>query len=117
MLYYLYMEQQALANNGMTCPICKSASKRFGHHRNGLRRFRCLSCRKTFTESHERTFRVEDYLNEDRGIMAIQLLVEGCSIRTVERITGIRGDSDDVDQSFRSHADQIGAKRRRALSV
>jgi hypothetical protein len=26
-------------------------------------------------------------------------------------------DSDDVDQSFRSHADQIGAKRRRALSV
>ena len=27
------------------------------------------------------------------------------------------GDSDDVDQSFRSHADQIGAKRRRALSV
>jgi peptidoglycan/LPS O-acetylase OafA/YrhL len=27
------------------------------------------------------------------------------------------GDSDDVDQSFRSHADQIGAKRRRTLSV
>jgi hemerythrin-like domain-containing protein len=25
--------------------------------------------------------------------------------------------SDDADQSFRSHADQIGAKRRRALSV
>jgi hypothetical protein len=29
----------------------------------------------------------------------------------------LHGDSDDVDQSFRSHADQIGAKRRRALSV
>jgi hypothetical protein len=27
------------------------------------------------------------------------------------------GDSDDVDQSFRSDADQRGAKRRRALSV
>jgi len=27
------------------------------------------------------------------------------------------GDSDDVDQSFRSDADQSGAKRRRALSV
>ena len=27
------------------------------------------------------------------------------------------GDSDDVDQSFRSPADQIGAKRRWALSV
>jgi N-acetylneuraminic acid mutarotase len=30
---------------------------------------------------------------------------------------GHTADSDDVDQSFRSHADQIGAKRRRALSV
>jgi hypothetical protein len=29
----------------------------------------------------------------------------------------ILGHSDDVDQSFRSHADQIGAKRRWALSV
>jgi hypothetical protein len=27
------------------------------------------------------------------------------------------GDSDDVDQSFRSDVDQSGAKRRRALSV
>jgi hypothetical protein len=27
------------------------------------------------------------------------------------------GDSDDVDQSFRSDTDQNGAKRRRALSV
>jgi hypothetical protein len=27
------------------------------------------------------------------------------------------GDSDDVDQSFRCDTDQIGAKRRRALSV
>jgi len=32
-------------------------------------------------------------------------------------IGAARGDSDDVDQSFRSHADQIGAKRRRPLSV
>ena len=32
-------------------------------------------------------------------------------------ITEVDGDSDDVDQSFRSHADQIGAKRRWALSV
>jgi MFS family permease len=29
----------------------------------------------------------------------------------------LAADSDDVDQSFRSHADQIGAKRRRALPV
>ena len=33
------------------------------------------------------------------------------------RANGDGADSDDVDQSFRSHADQIGAKRRKALLV
>jgi transposase-like protein len=81
------MEQQALLEKNMRSPNCKSESKRFGTHRNGVQRFRCFSCRKTFTEEHEAAFRVEDYLNEPRGIIAIQLLVEGCSIRTVEGIT------------------------------
>src|ERR1051326_3333985 len=87
------MEQQALAHQNLNCPICDSASKRFGRHRNGLRRFRCLSCGKTFTEEHVRSFRVEDYLNEQRGLMAIRMLAEGCSVRTVERLTEIRRDS------------------------
>lgn len=87
------MEQQALANYSMSCPYCKSESKRFGKHRNGLQRFRCTECKRTFTEDHELAFRIEDYLNESRGIMAIQLLVEGCSIRTTERITGLHRDA------------------------
>ncbi|HWR36837.1 MAG TPA: IS1 family transposase [Clostridia bacterium] len=77
----------------MKCPYCDNNSKRFGKHRNGLQRFRCLKCGKTFTEDHERPFRIEDYLNEQRGMMAIQLLVEGCSVRTAERITGIHRDA------------------------
>ena len=36
---------------------------------------------------------MEDYLKTARGIMAIQLLVEGCSIRTTERITGLHRDA------------------------
>jgi|SRR5579884_1958192 len=85
----------ATTETAMICPACGSAAKRFGRHRNGLQRYRCLSCRKTFTQEHEplQTFRVADYLNERRGLMAIQLLVEGCSVRTVERITGIRLES------------------------
>lgn len=83
--------QQSIA--ATTCPKCGNASKRFGKHRNGLQRFRCLSCRKTFTEDHKPSFRVEDYLNDPRGLMAIRMLVEGCSIRTIERITEIRRDS------------------------
>ena len=77
----------------MKCPACNSESKRFGKHRNALQRYRCLACAKTFTEDHAPAFRVEDYLNDPRGIMAVQLLVEGCSVRTVERITNLHRDS------------------------
>jgi len=77
----------------MNCPQCGNAAKHFGRHRNGLQRFRCLSCRKTFTEPHRRAFVVEDYLQDPRGQMAIRMLVEGCSVRTVERLTGIRRDT------------------------
>ena len=39
------------------------------------------------------------------------------SLEVMRRSLGNTAHSDDADQSFRSHADQIGAKRRRALSV
>ena len=77
----------------MNCPKCGNAAKRFGRHRNGLQRFRCVSCRNTFTEPHKRAFVVEDYLQDPKGQMAIRMLVEGCSVRTAERLTGIRRDS------------------------
>jgi transposase-like protein/IS1 family transposase len=83
----LVIEEKAAITN---CPDCGHAAKRFGRHPNGLQGYRCLGCRKTFTEAHEQGFRIEDYLNDPRGQMAIQLLLEGCSIRTVERVTGIR---------------------------
>ncbi len=38
----------------MTCHYCRNTCKRFGHHRNGLQRYRCRQCQKTFTEDHER---------------------------------------------------------------
>lgn len=91
MLYDVFMEQQAVAN--MICPKCQSESKRFGKHRNGLQRYRCLSCRKTFTEDHKRAFRVADYLDQPVGQMAVRMLVEGCSIRTVERLTDLHRDT------------------------
>lgn len=77
----------------MSCEKCGASCKRFGKHRNGLQRFRCRICGATYTEEHTSPFRVEDYLNTPKGIMAIQLLVEGCSVRTVERITGIHRDA------------------------
>src|SRR5580658_2917749 len=84
------METKETKETSMNCPECGNASKRFGKHRNGLQRFRCLSCRKTFTEEHKAPFQVADYLNDRRGQQAIRMLTEGCSIRSVERLTDIR---------------------------
>lgn len=41
----------------MTCHNCRIECKRNGKHRNGLQRYRCAQCSKTFTEAHERPVR------------------------------------------------------------
>jgi len=72
----------------MSCPECQADCQRFGKHRNGLRRFRCPRCHKTYTEAHKRTHG-EMYLSENKALLALQLLIEGNSIRSTERITGV----------------------------
>lgn len=37
----------------MTCHNCRIECRKFGKHRNGLRRFQCTRCRRTFTEPHD----------------------------------------------------------------
>ena len=70
----------------MTCKSCDMLCQRFGKHRNGLRRFRCPGCKKTFTEAHKPTL-AGSYLSQDRIMLALRLLLEGNSIRSTERIT------------------------------
>ncbi len=72
----------------MTCHNCQSRCKKFGKHRNGLQRFRCNQCRKTFTEDHATPLGAMR-TPLDKAAQAIQLLAEGCSVSTVERFTGI----------------------------
>jgi transposase-like protein/IS1 family transposase len=72
----------------MTCHNCNSRCKKFGKHRNGLQRYRCRQCSKTFTEDHA-TPLGSMYTPLDKAAKAIELLVEGCSVSTVERFTGI----------------------------
>ncbi|MGB6690899.1 MAG: IS1 family transposase [Terracidiphilus sp.] len=76
----------------MTCHNCQSSCKRFGKHRNGLQRFRCKQCNKTYTEEHTRPEH-ETRLPQDRVVAVLQLLLEGMSIRSAERITGIHRDT------------------------
>ena len=72
----------------MTCHNCNSRCKKFGKHRNGLQRFRCKQCRKTFTEDHA-TPLGGMYTRLEDATKVIELLTEGCSISSVERLTGI----------------------------
>lgn len=74
----------------MNCPNCNSLPKKHGKDRNGNQRFRCLSCGKTFTANE----RLEGkYLSPDKIELCIKLLVEGNSVRSSERITGVHRDT------------------------
>jgi transposase-like protein/IS1 family transposase len=70
------------------CPNCRIECKRFGKHRNGLRRFRCRQCNRTFTEPHEKPLN-EMYLPIAKAQMILRLLVEGNSVNSTKRITGV----------------------------
>jgi transposase-like protein/IS1 family transposase len=76
----------------MKCEGCNADCQKFGKHRNGLQRFRCPICHKTYTEEHERLF-APMTVPEDKALLAIQLLIEGTSVRTVERITQLHRDT------------------------
>jgi transposase-like protein/IS1 family transposase len=72
----------------MTCPDCQIECQRFGKHRNGLRRFRCPKCKRTYTEPHTKTL-VSMNIPWEEALLAIQLLLEGNSVRSTSRITGL----------------------------
>lgn len=76
----------------MTCHYCRTTCKRFGKHRNGLQRYRCNQCTKTFTEDHERPLD-EMRLPLDRAENVLRLLLEGMSVRSVERVTQVHRDT------------------------
>ncbi len=45
-------QREQKPEQAMVCVGCNGRCHRFGTHRNGLRRFRCPHCRKTYTEAH-----------------------------------------------------------------
>jgi transposase-like protein/IS1 family transposase len=86
------MMSQAKASAYVICPDCKGKCRRFGTHRNGLQRFRCADCLKTYTEAHAKPLG-DMTVPIEKATLAIQLLIEGTSIRTAERITGLHRDT------------------------
>src|SRR5271168_2893798 len=72
----------------VTCKPCDVRCQSIGLHRNGLRRFRCPKCRKSYTQPHRRTLDTM-YIPQAKATLALQLLLEGNSIRSTQRITGL----------------------------
>lgn len=76
----------------MTCHNCSAECKRFGKDRKGHQRHRCRQCGKTFTEPYERPLE-EMRLPFDKALLCLQLLLEGNSVRSIERITQVHRDT------------------------
>jgi transposase-like protein/IS1 family transposase len=76
----------------ITCGECGIDCRRFGRHRNGLRRFRCPECGKTYTEAHEKPLG-DMTVPMEKAVLALKMLLEGASVRSVERIVDIHRDT------------------------
>src|SRR5438105_10400338 len=73
----------------MNCSSCESTnSKRFGKDRKGNQRYRCLDCGKTFSGPKDKPLD-EMRLPMEKALLVLQLLVEGNSVRSIERITDV----------------------------
>jgi transposase-like protein/IS1 family transposase len=82
------MKSEAKAVETMTCQKCEADCQRFGKHRNGLQRFRCPDCKKTYTEKHAPALE-GSYIDLGRIVLALKLLIEGNSLSSTERICGL----------------------------
>jgi transposase-like protein len=70
----------------MQCPTCRTASKKFGKPK-GFQRYHCPICKKSWSERPARPLG-EMRLPVERAQLVLHLLTEGCSVRSIERITG-----------------------------
>jgi insertion element IS1 protein InsB len=72
----------------VSCHTCKIECKRKGRDRNGRQRYQCRQCAKTFLEPREDHLEGM-YTSIDQAEMVLKLLLEGNSVSSVERVTGV----------------------------
>ncbi len=72
----------------MVCHNCKIAAVKAGKDKKGNQRFKCQRCKRRFQELRDKLLG-NMYLPEDKALQILQMLVEGNSIRSIERITGV----------------------------
>ena len=75
----------------MTCTKCQHQTcKKFGYFgKKRIQRWRCQSCNSTFCDPHTKLTRDIFIANPKAAEQALHCLLEGCSIRSTERLTGL----------------------------
>jgi transposase-like protein/IS1 family transposase len=71
------------------CPTCQRRCQKFGKTAAGTQRYRCIPCKKTYTPEDDAPLGAMR-LEMGRAVSVIQHLIEGCSVRSTERITGVQ---------------------------
>jgi transposase-like protein len=75
----------------MTCIRCQHTNcvkaGSFGKRR--IQRWKCTSCKNRFSEPHTKLTRDTFLSNPDAATRVLHCLLEGCSIRSTERLTGL----------------------------
>jgi transposase-like protein/IS1 family transposase len=72
----------------MVCHNCEALAKKHGRDRKGLQRYKCSPCNRTFTEYQDKPLDGM-YLPLDKAVQIISMLLEGMSVRSIERLTGV----------------------------
>jgi transposase-like protein/IS1 family transposase len=75
----------------MTCIRCQHTScvKAGSFGKRHVQRWKCTSCKNRFSEPHAKLTRDTFLSQPDAAMHALKCLLEGCSIRSTERLTGL----------------------------
>lgn len=76
----------------MVCHNCRIDCARHGRDRYGHQRYQCRQCRKTFQDARPKLLGGM-YLPINKAETILKMLVEGCSVRTIERLTDVNRDT------------------------
>jgi transposase-like protein/IS1 family transposase len=71
----------------MTCHNCRTECRKFGKRQN-RQRYQCFQCRKVFTDARDNTLDGM-YLPVEKAETVLALILEGNSVSSVERVTGV----------------------------
>lgn len=72
----------------MTCHNCKVEARKHGKDRKGNQRYYCATCSQSFIEPKDKPLD-NMYLPFDKAELCLKLLIEGTSLRSIERTTGV----------------------------